>query len=337
MKFYLLFALVACLGYGKDVVELAGKVALVTGSTRGIGMDTGKYLASLGVKVIFSGRSVADGEAIVAGVVEAGHTAAFVKLDVTKEEDMAAAFAFAEDLYGGVDFVFANAGALGQFGIGLDNLDIGLTRLVMDVNVVGSLLTLKYAHKAMVKRGGGAIVFTSSIASTLPHAMYASMPFTSLLSYSASKAAINMIVTGTAALAVGETPIRGYALAPAVYNTHMVEKEALSAEFCVAAGIKTVKEYAGFNPVFPGSPGNPADVGPMVASLFANSAHVEAATSVLIDNDYMFPMHSLKGHTFQAGGTFDLDLSKALDKHGQPSPLTPQLVEAILHPPKEEL
>jgi len=149
-------------------IGLSGKVALVTGGTRGIGEAVVLKLVEKGAQVVFCGRNELQGGEVEAraNLLGAGR-AKFVKTDVVSLEDQERAFAEAKSRYGGVDFVFANAGWDGP------STEITTTKLddirhVFEVNLLGSALTQQLAIKYFRERGGGCIVFTSSIAGNLP-------------------------------------------------------------------------------------------------------------------------------------------------------------------------
>ena len=95
---------------GAQCVELSGKVAVVTGASRGIGEATSHVLAERGVKVVLASRSTKALEGVKAAIEAKGGTATVAKCDVTKAADVKATFEHAKTTYGGVDFVFANAG-----------------------------------------------------------------------------------------------------------------------------------------------------------------------------------------------------------------------------------
>jgi len=141
---------------------LDGKVALVTGGASGIGAATVELLADEGARVGVvdltedAGRAVAES---VGGV--------FHRADVGEPEEVDAAFATVERELGGVDIAFLNAGiAIGHPEI--ETLPDDLYRLIMRVNVDGVVYGARAAVRAMERRGGGAIVATSSLAGIIP-------------------------------------------------------------------------------------------------------------------------------------------------------------------------
>lgn len=154
-----------------DPVDVKGKVAIVTGASRGIGAACAVHLGKAGVKVVLAARSMGVLEEVKATIEAAGGEATIVKCDVAIASDVAATFKHAIDTYGGVDFVYANAGFEGDTSVDIASIADDEMQKVININVMGYLYTLKYAVKAFRERGAGCIVFTSSIASIIPRHM----------------------------------------------------------------------------------------------------------------------------------------------------------------------
>jgi 3-oxoacyl-[acyl-carrier protein] reductase len=139
-------------------IDLAGQVAFVTGSTRGIGLAIARAMHGAGAKVAIVGR---DGERARAVAAELGERATGVACDVAVAEQVAAALAAAESALGPTNILVNNA------GLTRDNLLIRLTDadwdIVLDANLKGAFHTTRAAIKGMMKRRSGRIINVSSI------------------------------------------------------------------------------------------------------------------------------------------------------------------------------
>jgi NADP-dependent 3-hydroxy acid dehydrogenase YdfG len=97
--------------------SVIGKVALITGGSRGIGEASARTLAKAGITVVLAARSEVEMKKIVSDVAALGGKAAYVVCDVAKESDLENAVSFCEKTFGGVDFIFANAGWEGPLNV----------------------------------------------------------------------------------------------------------------------------------------------------------------------------------------------------------------------------
>jgi NAD(P)-dependent dehydrogenase (short-subunit alcohol dehydrogenase family) len=141
--------------------RLQDKVAIITGGAGGIGRVTGRLFAEEGARVLLVDL---DDAALAEAVREiGGNSVSYFVADVTRAEDNEAMVACAEERYGGVDVLLANAGIEGDVKPILE-YDEGRFDQVMSVNVKGPFLGLKAVAPAMARRGGGSIVITSSVA-----------------------------------------------------------------------------------------------------------------------------------------------------------------------------
>jgi NAD(P)-dependent dehydrogenase (short-subunit alcohol dehydrogenase family) len=187
---------------------LDGYGVLVTGGGSGIGLAVAKRLAADGATVTICGRSK---ERLDAAAQELGDGARTVVADVTVEDDVAAAVAAAAD-GAPLRIAVANAGGSSQMGplvtTGLDEF-----RATVEVNVVGTFLTIKHAAPHLVRNGGGSIVALSSIAAAVSH------PY--LGAYGVGKAGIDMLVK-VAADELGRSKVRVNAVRPGLVDTELV-------------------------------------------------------------------------------------------------------------------
>jgi NAD(P)-dependent dehydrogenase (short-subunit alcohol dehydrogenase family) len=190
--------------------DLAGRAALVTGASSGLGWHFAKVLAAAGAQVAIGARRRDRLESLAAEIRAAGGTALPVDLDVTSAASVHAAFEVAEAALGPVTIVVNNAGVpSGGFLTGVEEAE---WRDVMSVNLDGVFRVGKEAALRMQHHGGGAIV---NIASILGIGVAKS-----LVPYAASKAAVIQLTRGMA-LELARNRIRVNALAPGYVSTEM--------------------------------------------------------------------------------------------------------------------
>jgi NAD(P)-dependent dehydrogenase (short-subunit alcohol dehydrogenase family) len=213
---------------------IKGKTALVTGGGTGIGLGSAKRLAADGAHVTICGRRadvLAEAADAIRLVVGEGGSVHHIAADITVEEDLAAAVALAAEPTGGLDIVFANAGGsmhMGPFA----EADAEALRATVDVNLVGTMLTIKAAIPAMAANGGGSIITMSSGAGAFPHRY--------LWAYGASKAGIDQLAR-SAAEELGAQGIRVNSVQPGI-----VDDELMS---FITAGGKLLDNYLESMPI----------------------------------------------------------------------------------------
>jgi NAD(P)-dependent dehydrogenase (short-subunit alcohol dehydrogenase family) len=172
--------------------RLQDRVAIVTGGGSGLGREISLLYAAEGARVVVSDIRSELGEETVALVTGAGGTASFVPANVAKEADVAALVRAAEERYGRLQIMAANAGTLGR---GHRKLLVDLqedeVREVMDINFFGVYYSFRQAAPAIQRAGGGAMIAVSSTSALRGMA--------SLSAYSASKGAVAAFVRAVAA------------------------------------------------------------------------------------------------------------------------------------------
>jgi NAD(P)-dependent dehydrogenase (short-subunit alcohol dehydrogenase family) len=194
--------------------EFQGKIALVTGGTSGIGRAAAIAYAREGADVVVAGRRTAEGEETVRLVRAQGRQAMFVQTDVAQESQVQKLIGRTLEQFGRLDFAFNNAGTEQEPTPFLEQDEETYDR-VMDINVKGVWLSMKFEIPAMLKTGGGSIVNTSSSLGVV------GMPGVEI--YVASKHAV-IGLTKSAALEFGKEGIRVNAVLPAAIETDMLQR-----------------------------------------------------------------------------------------------------------------
>jgi len=230
--------------------ELEGRVALVTGGSRGIGAAVCAELAAAGAEVVVNYATSADAaEQVCASVREAGGTAHAVAGDVASAEGAAGLVTQVESEIGPIAILVCNA------GITRDNLIMKLTdddwRSVIDTNLGGAFFTCRAVARPMLKRRGGAIVTVSSIVGVRGNA--------GQTNYAASKAGL-IGLTKSLAKELGSRGIRVNAIAPGYIATALTDALPEPARDAILGGTPL------------GRLGEPADVARAVRFLVSDAA-----------------------------------------------------------------
>jgi 3-oxoacyl-[acyl-carrier protein] reductase len=229
--------------------KLEGKVAVVTGASKGIGAGIAKALADEGAAVVVNySSSKQDADRVVADISGRGGKAIAVQGDVSKQADIKRLFSEAQKSFGRIDILVNNAGFY-EFAP-LEEVTEDLFQKHFNLNVLGLLLTTKEAVRHMGSEGGS-IINIGSVASSL-------RPPNSTL-YTASKAGIDAI-TGVLAKELGPRGIRVNSI-----NPGMIETEGVHAAGFVGSDFqKMVEAQAPLGRV--GQPGDIAPTGVYLAS-----------------------------------------------------------------------
>lgn len=188
--------------------KLAGKTAVVTGASKGIGAGIAKAFANEGANVVVNFASAkADAEKVAAEIQRAGGKAITVQADVSKQADVDKLFAETKKAFGNVDILVNNAGVY-EFAP-IEQVTEQSYRRMFDLNVLGTLLSTQAALKTM-NGNGGSIINVSSIVSLTP-------PPTASV-YSATKGAVD-VITRALAQELGPRKIRVNSLSPGLVET----------------------------------------------------------------------------------------------------------------------
>ena len=188
------------------MTDLSGRVALVTGGTRGIGLATARALAESGATVVLTGRD----EDRAKEAASAAGAAAGLALDVTDAKAVSSLVRGVAKEHGKLDIVVANAGIMEDALLGMIREELVDTTL--STNVAGTLHTVQAAARAMMRKKSGAIVVLASIVGEHGSA--------GQTVYAASKAAVANIAK-SAAKELGRSGIRVNAVAPGVIETDL--------------------------------------------------------------------------------------------------------------------
>ena len=193
----------------KNLFDLSGKVALVTGASRGIGESIAQLLAAYGAHVIVSSRKQESCEKVVQAIKDAGGTASALACHVGEMSQIESAFETIKNEHGKLDILVNNAAANPYFGHILDT-DPGAYQKTVDVNIRGYFFMSVAAGRMMKEQGGGVILNTASVNGVVPGDMQGI--------YSITKAAV-ISMTRSFAKECGPLNIRVNALLPGLTDT----------------------------------------------------------------------------------------------------------------------
>lgn len=240
------------------------RVALIVGATSGMGEATALAFAAQHARVVVSGRRADEGNAIVDRIRAAGGEAVFIAADVGDEASIIHLIDQAVAQYGRIDCAVNNAAREIPAGP-LAERTAEECDAIMDINVRGVFLSMKYQILQMLKQGGGAIV---NIASTSGHVGF---PMAAL--YTASKHAV-VGLTKAAALEYIKQGIRINAISPGVVDTEMLRRYLGSAGY-------SVQDLAGSYPI--GRPADPAEIAASTLWLCSPAASFVVGQAIPVD------------------------------------------------------
>ena len=238
-------------------MKLEGKIAVVTGASKGIGAGIAEALGAQGATVIVNyASSKADADSVVAHITAKGGSALAVQADMSREADVVRLFDTVRETHGGLDVLVNNAGvAVFQM---IDDLTADAFHKQFNLNVLGYLLAVREAVKLLGPKGS--IINISSILSTDPY-LASSV-------YSATKGAVDTL-TFALARELGARGIRVNSILPGHTNTPATE-----GNFAGELGEK----------ILTGTPlgrfGEPADIAPLAVFLASEDAHWVTGESI---------------------------------------------------------
>jgi 3alpha(or 20beta)-hydroxysteroid dehydrogenase len=241
------------------VGRLDGKVALISGAARGQGEAEARLFVAEGAKVVLGDVLDDAGEKLV---VEIGDAAAYVHLDVTRQEDWESAVEAAMSSFGRLDVLVNNAGIL-RFG-SIERTPFEEYRRVIEVNQFGCFLGMKAAIPALKTAGGGAIVNISSTQGLEGMA--------GACAYTASKFAVRGM-TKSAALELGRFGIRVNSVHPGGIDTPMLQLDQ----------VDQANKDAAYRHQPIGRIGQPEEVARLVAFLASDEASYSTGAEFLIE------------------------------------------------------
>ncbi len=243
---------------------LEGKVAIVTGASSGIGRAAARLFADEGAKVVVSARRQDELDRLVSEIEAAGGTAKAHAGDVRDEACARSLVELAVGGFGGLDIAFNNAGTLGAMGSVTEISPEGW-RETVETNLTGGFLGARHQIPAMIARGGGSLIFTSTF---VGH----TVGFPGMAAYAAGKAGL-IGLTQVLAAELGASNIRVNAILPGGTDTPMGRAAAATPEArSFVEGLHALRRIA-----------DPAEIARTVLHLASDASSFMTGTALLVD------------------------------------------------------
>ena len=244
--------------------RLQDKVAIVTGASSGIGYEAARLFAAEGAAVVASARRAGALDELVEAINAEGGSAVAVTGDMRDPETAKAQVDAALRHYGGLDIAFNNAGMTGAAST-IEELSLESWRDTIDTNLTSAFLCAKYQIPAMLERGAGSIIFTSTFVGY-------STGFPGMSAYAASKAGL-IGLTQVLAGEYGARNIRVNALLPGGTDTPMGRASTPTPESrAFVEGLHALKRLAG-----------PEEIARSALHLASEEASFTTGTAMLVD------------------------------------------------------
>lgn len=244
--------------------SLANKVALISGASSGIGRAAAKLFAEVGAKLVLAARRQIELDAVAEEIAAKGGVAATLAGDVADEAYAKALVDTAVARFGGFDIGFNNAGTLGEMGPTPD-VSVAGWRETLDINLTSAFLAAKYQIPAMLARGGGSLIFTSTFVGY-------TAGFPGMAAYAASKSGL-IGLTQALAAEFGPQNIRVNALLPGGTDTPMGRTIAHTPEIAAhVANLHALKRIA-----------RPEEIARSALYLASEASSFTTGTALLVD------------------------------------------------------
>lgn len=251
----------------ESLFDLGGKIALVTGASRGIGKAIAETLAAHGAHVIVSSRKAADCEIVAAAIRAAGGSAEVCICHIGEMDQIQAIFAQIESAHGRLDILVNNAATNPYYGPVVDT-DLVAFHKTVDVNIRGYFFMCAFGAKLMAKNAGGSIVNVASVNGVIPGDLQGI--------YSITKAAV-ISMTESFAKECAACGVRVNCLLPGITDTKfassLVKNEAILKQALAHVPMRRVAA--------------PAEMAGAVLYLASSAASYTTGASLVVDGGYL--------------------------------------------------